>query len=599
MKETLRVLRDIWRLARPYWFSEDRWPGRGLLAVIVSMSLGLVFLNVLFNKWNNAFYDTLQNHDLKGFYHQLGIFGVLAASYITVAVYQLYLRQMLQIRWRRWLTERYLGEWLGDKVYYGLQMRNGDTDNPDQRIADDIGLFIEQTLTLSLGFLESVVTLVSFTSILWMLSGTLSIALFGHALRVPGYMVWVAVVYAIVGTWLTKRVGHPLIRLDYDQQRYEADFRFSLVRLRENAEGVALYGGEKDEAGLFSERFGHVVRNWWEIMKRRKRLAWLTTGYGQLAVVFPFLAAAPRYFSGALQLGGLMQTASAFGNFQGALSWFVAAYPQLAQWKATADRLTHFTQAMDEARDGARTLREKGGVLVRRTGADERLRVRDVALDLPDGRPLLSNISFTLAPGGSLLVTGPSGAGKSTLVRAIAGLWPHGRGRIELPASGRMLFLPQKPYLPVGTLRAAVSYPVPAGGFDDEDVREALTACGLSRLAGHLDDARYWAQELSPGEQQRLAFARMLLQRQDWLFLDEASSALDEPGEKALYALLRERLPRAAILSVGHRGTLRAFHEHSLVLEPLAEVAGASPAARERPETEEAGLEKPATVEIG
>jgi len=367
-----------------------------------------------------------------------------------------------------------------------------------------------------------------------------------------------------VGTWLTKRVGHPLIRLNYDQQRYEADFRFSLVRFRENVEGIALYRGEQDEAGIFKDRFANVVRNWWGIMRRRKRLAWLTTGYAQAAVVFPFLASAPRYFSGALQLGDLMQTASAFNHVQGALSWFVDAYTELAAWKATVDRLTTFTQAMEA---GKEAFSEKAGSCLT-GGSTEKLTVSALSLDLPGGAPLVEGLNLAVEPGQRLLVTGPSGVGKSTLFRAIAGLWPYCRGRIELPASGRMLFLPQKPYLPIGALRAVVSYPTPAGGFSDEAIREALAACGLGPLGERLDETCYWAQQLSPGEQQRLAFARMLLQKQDWLFLDEATSAVDEPGEQTLYNLLLARLPRAAVVSVGHRHSLAAFHERRLVLSP-------------------------------
>ncbi|WP_243439546.1 ABC transporter ATP-binding protein/permease [Fundidesulfovibrio soli] len=555
MKRRLDFIKDIWRIARPYWFSEDRWAGRGLLAVIVAMSLTLVFITVLLNKWNNAFYDTLQNRDLDGFYHQLGIFAALAAAYIVVAVYQLYLNQMLQIRWRRWLTDAFLTRWLEGKVYYTVQMRGGATDNPDQRIADDIHSFVNQTLALTLGLLESVVTLVSFVGILWGLSGDFSLNLAGGDWVIPGYMVWVALGYAILGTWLTKRVGKPLIALNYNQQRYEADFRFSLVRLRENVEGVALYRGEQGEAAIFRSRFGRVVENWWAIMKRRKMLSWLTNGYAQVAVIFPFMAAAPRYFSGAIQLGGLMQTASAFGRVQGALSWFVDAYTELASWKATVDRLTTFGQAMEQARADMAA----PGALKPAQGREELLRVRGLELDLPDAQPLLAGIDLTLAPGQTLLVSGPSGCGKSTLLRAMAGLWPFGRGGIELPASGRAAFLPQKPYLPMGTLRAVACYPA-AEGVGDEAIREALTACGLPHLAGRLDEETYWAQELSPGEQQRLAFARLLLQAPDWIFMDEATSAMDEPGERALYALLRQRLPRSAVVSVGHRSTLEAFH---------------------------------------
>jgi len=556
-------LRDTWRLAKPYWFSEVRWRARALLAVIVSMSLGLVYLNVLFNKWNNDFYDTLQNHDWAGFKHQLGIFCLLAFIYIAVAVYQLYLQQMLRIHWRRWLTDTFLERWLNDRAYYALQMRSGETDNPDQRIADDIDSFVADTLSLSLGFLESVVTLVSFVSILWGLSGALSFALGSMNITIPGYMVWVALVYAIIGSYLTHRVGWPLIRLNFDQQRYEADFRFSLVRFRENVEGVALYGGEKDENEIFGRRFQKVVGNWWSIMKRQKRLSWLTNGYAQAAVIFPFLAAAPRYFAGTMQLGGLMQTASAFGQVQGALSWFVGAYTSLASWRATVDRLTSFTSAMDEINEA----KAQNG-LRRETGGGQALRLEKLSLRLPDEAPLLDEMDLEVLPGQSLLISGPSGAGKSTLLRAIAGLWPHGQGLIRLPGEGGIMFLPQKPYLPIGNLRTVLSYPSPADGFDDEALRQALTDCGLGRLADALDEECYWAQQLSPGEQQRLAFARMLLQRPDWLFLDEATSALDENGEARLYALLRERLPQAALISVGHRSSLLPFHEQRLVLTP-------------------------------
>jgi putative ATP-binding cassette transporter len=570
MDKAKTFLRDIWRLAKPYWTSEDRLAGLGLLTVIVAMSLGLVFLNVLLNQWNNAFYDTLQNRDLPGFTRQLGKFCVLAAIFILVAVYQMYLRLMLQIRWRRWLTDRFLDLWLTHRVFYALQMRGGQTDNPDQRIADDIDQFVSQTLTLTLGFLEAVVTLVSFVGILWGLSGTMSFSALGREFTVPGYMVWVALGYSIVGTWLTKWLGRPLIRLNYQQQRFEADFRFSLVRLRENVEGVALYRGEADEAKVFRQRFASVVGNWWEIMKWRKRLSWLTNGYSQAAVIFPFLATAPRYFAGAIQLGDMMQTASAFGHVQGSLSWFVDAYTELAAWKATVDRLTTFTRAMDEARGG----QAEPLALVPAPGADEALRIRGLSLALPEGGLLLEGLDLDVRPGERLLISGPSGSGKSTLIRAIAGIWPHGRGSIALPASGRLLFLPQKPYLPIGALRAVVSYPTPAGGFTDEAIREALAACGLGRLAGLLDDDRYWAQQLSPGEQQRLAFARMLLQKPDWLFLDEATSAVDEAGEAELYHLLARRLPQAAIISVGHRMSLVAAHQRHLELRPQPGAAG-------------------------
>ena len=559
LEKTRDFIAAVVDLARPYWSSEERWAARGLLAIIVAMNLGLVYVNVLFSNWNNRFYDALQQLDFKRFSHELGYFCVLAAAFIVIAVYQTYLTQMLQIRWRRWLTDRYLGEWLGGHAYYHLQLGAYRSDNPDQRIADDLQLFVEATLTLTLGLLSSVVTLASFATILWRLSGTIDIPLGARHLAIPGYMVWAGLVYALCGTWLTHRIGRPLIGLNFQQQQFEANFRFSLVRLRENTEGVALYGGERQETHNLQERFGHIVRNWWAIMKRQKRLTWFTAGYNQAAIVFPILAAAPRYFSGAIQLGGLMQTAQAFGQVQGALSWFVTAYGQLAQWKATTDRLTGFRAAMSAAKQ-----RAAASGIDRTTTGQHALALHDLRLELPNGVPLQAGISAEVHPGEAWLVTGPTGVGKSTLLRAIAGIWPFGRGSIEIPGEGRTLFLPQRPYLPIGTLRSVLSYPEPETAFDDDALREVLTACGLPRLAGRLDESRHWALELSPGEQQRIAFARALLQRPQWLFLDEATAALDEAGEAHLYGLVRQRLPHAALVSVGHRSGLAAYHAKRL-----------------------------------
>ncbi len=548
-------LNDLKVLATPYWRSEERWASGALLAVIVAMNLGLVYLNVLFNEWNNLFYNALQNKDFQAFTHQFIRFGILAAIFLVVAVYRVYLRQMLQIRWRRWLTRRYVGEWLDGRAYYRLQLAEGRTDNPDQRIADDIGSFIGQTLVLSLGMLESVVTLASFAAILWNLSGSLSV----HGVVIPGYMLWVAVVYAGLGTWLTHRIGRPLIGLNFQQQRFEADFRFSLVRLRENAEGVALYGGEAEEARGLIGRFAHVVDNWWGLMRQQKRLSWFSSGYGQVAVVFPYIVAAPRYFSGAIQLGGLMQTASAFGQVQGALSWFVDAYSSLAEWKATVDRLVGFERSLQRVpgRDVDQAVR-------RHAPAGSAIAVEDLDLLLPDGTPLVCGLTVELAPGSRTLVGGPSGCGKSTLFRAISGLWPYCRGSLSLPVDDRMLFLPQKAYLPIATLRKATVYPDAPERHDDGAISQALADCGLGHLRDRLDEERHWTQQLSPGEQQRLAFARALLLKPHWLFLDEATSALDEASEARLYRLLVERLPDTALISIAHRPTLAAFHDRRL-----------------------------------
>lgn len=569
MTRLREMLRDAWTLVRPYWFSEDRWAGLGLLAAVIGLALFTVFINVLLSKWYNSFYNAIQDKDFPAFRNLLIRFSWLALLYIVAAVYQIYLNQMLQIRWRRWLTERYLGAWLADGAYYRMQLTARETDNPDQRIADDLRLFVAGALSLSIGGLRAFVTLVSFLGILWGLSGSATIPLGTMQITIPGYMVWAALLYAIAGTWLTNYIGRPLVRLNFNQQRYEADFRFNLVRFRENTEGVALYRGEADEMRNFRERFSWVVRNWWDIMRRQKRLTWFTAGYGQAAVIFPFLVAAPRYFRGEIPLGALMQTSQAFGQVQESLSFIVNSYTDLAEWRAVILRLLGFERALGRVHAEA----TQEGVH-READAEAGLSLDRVNLQLPGGRPLLEDVNLAIRPGDTTLISGPSGAGKSTLFRAIAGIWPFGRGQIRLPRGARVLFLPQKPYLPIGTLREVTSYPAPAERIDDAALREALEIVGLDALTGRLDESAHWALSLSPGEQQRIAFARALVQKPDWLFLDEATSALDEATEARLYALLQDRLPGATIVSVGHRSTLRAFHKRRVTVTPN----GAGPA---------------------
>ena len=569
-KSNNSFLPDLWALTKPYWFSEERWAARGLLAVIVALNLGLVYISVLLNQWNNDFYNTLQNMDKDGFFHQIAKFGVIATAYIIVAVYQLYLNQMLQIRWRRWLTGRYLADWIGERTYYRLQLTDRGTDNPDQRIADDLAAFCDKTLNLTLGLMSSVVTLISFVTILWGLSGTLTFPLNGSEISIPGYMVWVALVYAIVGTVLIHMIGWPLIGLNFNQQKFEANFRFSLIRFRENAESIALYAGEPDEIRGLNHRFADVVANWWAIMKRQKLLTWFRSGYNQIAIIFPFVVAAPRYFAGSIQLGGLMQTASAFNQVQDALSWFVNAYTQLAEWRATVERLTTFRNATHRAQHEAQT---SAGVTTA-TNDGETYTARDVKIDLPGGQPLLAPFSVEFKPGESVLVTGPSGSGKSTLFRALAGIWPFGGGTVARPHDGHILFLPQKPYLTIGTLREQLCYPAASGAYSDDALRAALTDCRLEHFTGRLDEEQHWAQLLSGGEQQRIAFARALLHKPGWLFMDEATSALDETTEAALYHLLKERLPRTTVVSIGHRANLRQFHQRRLEIRTDGARAG-------------------------
>jgi putative ATP-binding cassette transporter len=565
-----RFLRQAWELAWPYWNSEEKWAARGLLFAVVALNLVTVGLNVRLNRWNNDFYDALQQYDWVEFWRQFGIFAIIACSLIVVAVYSLYLRQILHIRWRRWLTDRFLRKWLEDQSYYRMQLNQATTDNPDQRISDDLDRFATISLALSLGLLSSFVTLLSFVTILWTLSGALTIPLGGDAaIKIPGYMVFAAVIYAVAGTLLTRWIGYPLIQLNFDQQRYEADFRFSMVRLRENAENVAFYGGEGRELDTFQNRFGRIVTNWWGIIRRRKKLTWFTTGYSQLAIIFPFVVAAPRYFDKAIQLGGLMQISSAFGQVQDSLSFIITSYTEIAEYQAVVQRLSGFHEKMREITAERRAPRpieiEYGG-----NGVE----VDSLDLSLPDGRMLRPDITLAASPGAAVLVTGASGLGKSTLLRAIAGLWPFGKGRIKL-SDGRSLFLPQRPYLPLGTLADALAYPRAAAELSRDSLIAALRGVGLPELVERLDEDGNWAQRLSIGEQQRLAFARVLLARPEIVFLDEATSALDEAAEASLYRLLRDAPWRPTIVSVGHHSTLRRFHDTvvDLARSPASKVA--------------------------
>jgi putative ATP-binding cassette transporter len=552
-------LRDAWRLAKPYWFSDDKIWAWGLLAAVIALNLGAVYLSVRLNYWRNDFYNTFQEYDEHGFFIELGIFTLLASASIVIGVYQTYLQQMLQIRWRRWLTRQYLGDWFEGKAYYRLQLEGSETDNPDQRIAEDLNRFTDTSLSLSLGLLSSVVTLFSFLSILWSLSGPITIPLGSlGSIAVPVYLVWCAIIYAVIGTWITFKVGRPLVALNFAQQRYEADFRFSLVRLRENTEAVALYAGEERELGIFRERFGHVVDNFMAIMRRIRVINWWTSFYGQFAIIFPYIVVAPRYFAKEVQLGGLMQTADAFGTVQGALSFIVNSYTDIASWQSVVQRLVGFDERV---RVIAAAARGPQPIAIERSG--EGVAVDDLALDLPGGAALLRHVGLTAKPGEAVMVTGPTGSGKSTLLRAIAGIWPYGKGAVRM-AAGKLLFLPQKPYLPLGTLREAFDYPRATTDVPEARLREVMEIVGLGAFVGRLDEADNWAQRLSPGEQQRLSFARVLLTEPNLVFLDEATAALDEPSEARFYRLLREAAWRPAIVSVGHRGTLAQFHDRSI-----------------------------------
>jgi putative ATP-binding cassette transporter len=562
MKQFNRAFfRDLWGLTKPYWWSsEERWLARALLAAIVLLNLFMVYISYRVTEWYNTFWNALQKYDAPNAWHQLLVFLVLVVPYIIAAVYQTYLTQMLQIRWRQWLTKRYVDAWLSHGMHYQMQVLGDGTDNPDQRISQDLTTFSSQTLNLVIGVISSVTTIVAFLAMLWTLSAQVAIPWHGTKIVIPGYLVWAAVVYSFCGTILTAMVGRRLIHLNFNQERFNADFRFSLVRLRENSESIALYRGESQERDHLLTRFGNVFRNFWQIMRRTKRLNWWVSGYGQAAVIFPILVSLPAYFAKVIEIGTIMQISSAFGQVQSALSFIVNSYTDLAAWHAVVDRLRFFQQAMDKVT----TIRETHAKIVRREG--ERLRLHDLNVRLPNGRELVRGLTLELSQGERLLVMGPSGSGKSTLMRTLAGIWPYGDGTVEMPGGQAVLFMPQKPYLPLGTLREALLYPFGLPSTSDAEVAFALERAGLPELFELRNESRMWAQVLSLGEQQRLAFGRIFLQSPAWVFMDEATSAIDEPGEAKLYRTLIEILPHTAVVSVGHRSSLLAFHDVRLVL---------------------------------
>jgi putative ATP-binding cassette transporter len=561
-------LRKVWALTWPFFRSEHRGIAGLLLAVTVTFTLLLVGLDVAFNYWNRAFYNAVQNKDEPEFWRQMLVFSAIATATILFSVYNDYLKRMLLIRWRKWMTERLTERWLSGQTYYRLQFTAKPTDNPEQRIEQDIFLFIVNAIDMSFGLLASIVSFFSFITILWTISGPLSFTVSGQAITIPGYMVWVALIYAVGGSWLTYRIGRPLIATNFGLQESNATFRFGMTRVRENAESVAFYHGENPERRELDRKFDRIWHYWWDFMRQQRRLSWFLNGYNQIAIIFPFVVASPRYFSGAIELGILMQIASAFGNVQGALSWFVNNFGGdsergLAPWKATIDRLTGFMDAMDRAE----TIKP-GIVNAPATGTE--LTAENVDLVLPNGRALIRGLDAKIQAGDKLLISGPSGAGKTTLFRALAGIWPFGSGRLLKPNEATALFLPQRPYLPIGTLRNAVAYPARPDEIDPQATQAVLRDVNLEHLASRLDEEANWSHELSIGEQQRVAIARALLLKPDWLYLDEATSALDPPNEQRMYRLLAERLPNATVLSIAHRPEVARFHHRRLAIDPAS-----------------------------
>ncbi len=566
---------QAWTLTKPYFQSKEKWKARALLIAIVALNLGLVYMAVLFNDWNKLFYDALQNKQASVFWTQLGRFTYLAFAFIIIAVYKFYLTQLLELRWRAWMTGHYLQRWLANHAFYKLELArftrqpnadSGNPDNPDQRIQEDINQFTSYTISLTMGLLNAVVTLASFIGILWGLSGGFTFSFSGSDYNIPGFMVWMALLYCAAGSILTHYIGRPQIRLNFQQQRYEADFRHHMVRVREYSEAIALDKGEAVERVQLDTRFSRVLGNYLQLLKAQKNLIWFTSFFGQAAVVFPFVVAAPRFFSGAIQLGELMQISSAFGQVQGALSWFVDSYGSLAAWRATTDRLTSFEESFRALASVDSSLTATKSIA---------LETHDLTVRLPDGMVLLAGAALRAVPGDSVLLQGPSGSGKSTLFRAFAGIWPFASGTLARPLDA--MFIAQRPYFPNGPLRDALAYPEAPAKYTDIQLRQALTDALLPQLADHLDQADAWSQKLSGGEQQRLAIARVLLKKPAWVFADEATSALDEAAESSIYKKLLALVDNAqgAIISIAHRPTVAAFHTQRWELEKLPDGASA------------------------
>lgn len=555
-----QFFQDVWYLTKSYWQSEEKKKAFWLLTCIIALTFGVVFMLVQLNTWNNSFYSALQNYDAEKISSELIHFSWLAAIYIILAVYSYYLQQTLILHWRRWLTTRFIDIWLQNKTYYNLQMFGKDTDNPDQRISEDVRQFVEMTLGFAIGILKSLCTFISFVFILYQLSGPLSFSFMGKTWTIHGYMLWASLLYSILGTYITHVVGRKLVKLNFIQQRYEADFRFSMIRLRESAESVAFYRGEAQEGKVFKNRFKLLLDNFWQLVNKQKQLVFLNSGYSQIAIIFPFVVAMNRYLAKEVSLGGLMQVASAFGRVQDSLSYFVDMYSSIAQWQAVVMRLTYFGRHMHEVSQQAEQFH------VERFATSEAVSVEQMQVNLPDDAVLLQDINFTLQPGRNVLIKGVSGSGKSTLLRALAGIWPFVTGKINLPKTEELMFIPQKPYIPLGSLREAMLYPGKKP-LSDEELLYLLDLCQIGYLRDKLDLVADWSHVLSVGEQQRLAFVRAHIQEPKWLFLDEATSALDEDTEAAMYALLAERLKQTTLVSIGHRSTLNKYHELMLVID--------------------------------
>jgi vitamin B12/bleomycin/antimicrobial peptide transport system ATP-binding/permease protein len=543
---------ELARIVKPYWTSGERWLASGLLALV----LVLVGADTAFNTWLSNFtkesFDALQKNDAAEFSRVAWLSIAVVAVAALISALDKYVRQWLEFRWRRGLTEHFVGRWLTGDTFYRMERRQS-TDNPDQRIAEDIRLFTEMSVNLSIAFVRNLAQLAIFGPMLWIAAGP---ATFG-GITIPGYMFFVAVGFGLINTAITHWAGHRLAGLTIEQQRVEADYRYAMAQQRESAEQIAMYRGAEVERGRLRGLFGAIGANWGQVTIQSMRINYVSYLFMFLGNFAPSIAMAPKLFSGEVTLGDMMQNQMAFGFVAMCVGWFAMVYPQLYQLSAVTRRLIGLDQSLDLPED-------RGIDMIKHDGAG--VTAQGLKLALPAGSALTDVGDLRFERGERWLVRGASGVGKSTLMRALAGLWPHGQGRIELPQDAKLMFLPQKSYIPLGTLKEALTYPSVSDTYSDAACSKMLADCRLPHLAERLNEQARWAHVLSGGEQQRLAFARALLAQPDYLFLDEATSALDNDNEAALYRLLHDRLPNITLVSVAHRASLDAFHEHELVL---------------------------------
>ncbi len=551
---------SLFYLIAQYWKSKEKKSAYLYLVGILLLTIAAVYMTLLLNDWFNEFYSALQNYDQDAVYHGLLKFTGLAFAYIAFSVYSYYLQQTLALRWRQWMTREYLARWTSHDMYYRMEMfSKGNADNPDQRISEDIQLFTTQTLSFMAGLLKAITTIFCFIFILWNLSEPLTFTWQGNEYHVYGYLVWTALAYSIIGTWITHQVGYKLVALNFVQQKLEANFRYAMVRLRETAESVAFYEGAQRENGILENRFQKLVGNTIYIIKKQKQLSWLTNSYGQIAIIFPFVVAAPRYLSKSISLGGLMQVANCFGKVQESMSYFVDVYSSLAAWQSCVQRLLTFDEHMEKLLQET----EEEERQLKREEKENALILSDVEIGLPTGKVLLSHMNIDIHPGDTVIIKGSSGKGKSTLLRTLAGFWPYAKGHMVLPKREETMFIPQRPYMPMGTLLEAAAYP--ESHVSRETLEPLLDSCHLSHLKDMLEKEGDWSHILSLGEQQKLAFVRIFLKKPKWVFLDEATSAMDEETENNLYGKL-VATPGITVISVGHRSTLDKWHSRSIML---------------------------------